>query len=106
VVERKDTNDVIGYCGVVFPDTAPLDEPMLAYELLRAAHGCGYATEATRAVVAWADEAGYSRLRATVWDWNVASRRVLAKLGFEEKGPVEPTSVHGHTLVTVRELLG
>src|SRR4051794_33116441 len=37
VVERKDTNDVIGYCGVVFPDTAPPDEPMLAYELLRAA---------------------------------------------------------------------
>jgi len=79
------------------------DEPELAYELLRAAHGCGYATEAGRAVVTWAGEAGYRRLRAEVWDWNVASRRVLEKLGFRETGRVEPGSVDGHSLLTVRE---
>src|ERR1700690_909549 len=33
-----------------------------SYELLRAAHGCGYATGAGRAVVTWASEAGYRRL--------------------------------------------
>jgi [ribosomal protein S5]-alanine N-acetyltransferase len=71
--------------------------------LLRAAHGCGYATEAGRAVVTWASEAGYRRLWAGVWDWNVASRRVLEKLGFRETDRVEPGSVYGHSLLTVRE---
>jgi RimJ/RimL family protein N-acetyltransferase len=42
-------------------------------------------------------------LWAGVWDWNVASRRVLEKLGFREVGRVEPDSVHGHSLLTVRD---
>jgi RimJ/RimL family protein N-acetyltransferase len=102
-VERKGTADVIGYCGLTVHGNGSPDEPELAYELLRAAHGRGYATEAARAVVAWASEASYPRLWAGVWDWNVASRRVLAKLGFRETGRVEPSSVHGHTLLTVRD---
>ena len=102
-VEWKGTADVIGYCGLTVHGNGSPDEPELAYELLRAAHGCGYATEAGRAVVTWASEAGYRRLRAEVWDWNVASRRVLEKLGFREAGRVEPGSVDGHSLLTVRE---
>jgi len=102
-VERKGTADVIGYCGLIIHGNGSPEEPELAYELLRAAHGCGYATEAGRAVVTWASEAGYRRLRAGVWDWNTASRRVLEKLGFREAGRVEPTSVYGHSLLTVRE---
>jgi len=102
-VERKGTADVIGYCGLTVHGNGSPDEPELAYELLRAAHGCGYATEAGRAVATWASEAGYRRLRAEVWDWNVASRRVLEKLGFREAGRVEPGSVDGHSLLTVRE---
>ena len=105
-VERTDTAEVIGYCGLIAHGDVPADEAGLAYELLRATHGCGYATEAGQAVVTWAAEAGYRRLWATVWDWNVASRRVLDKLGFRETGRVEPDSVHGHTLLTVRELDG
>jgi RimJ/RimL family protein N-acetyltransferase len=100
-VERKDTTDVIGYCGLMTAGNASPDEPELAYELLRSAHGCGYATEAGRAVVTWAAEAGYQRLRATVWDWNVASRRVLAKLGFREVSQVDPVSAYGHSLLTI-----
>lgn len=102
-LERKGTADVIGYCGLIVDGNGSPDEPELAYELLRAAHGSGYATEAGRAVVTWADEAGYRRLWAGVWDWNVASRRVLEKLGFRETGQVEPGSVYGHSLLTVRE---
>jgi [ribosomal protein S5]-alanine N-acetyltransferase len=102
-VERKGTADVIGYCGLIIHGNGSPDEPELAYELLRAAHGCGYATEAGRAVVTWASEAGYRRLRAAVWDWNAASRRVLDKLGFREAGRAGPSSVHGHSLLTVRE---
>ena len=92
-VERKGTADVIGYCGLIFDGTGSPDEPELAYELLRAAHGCGYATEAGRAVVTWVSEAGYGRLWAGVRDWNVASRRVLEKLGFRETGRVERDAV-------------
>lgn len=103
-VERKATADVIGYCGLVFDGTGAPDEPELAYELLRAAHGCGYATEAASAVVTWASEAGYPRLWAAVRDWNVASRRVLEKLGFRETGEVERDAVHGDSLLAVREL--
>ncbi len=102
-VERKGTADVIGYCGLTIHGNGSPEEPELAYELLRAAHGCGYATEAGRAVVTWASQAGYRRLWAGVWDWNVASRRVLEKLGFRETGRVEPHSVYGHSLLTVRE---
>jgi ribosomal-protein-alanine N-acetyltransferase len=103
-VERKGTGDVIGYCGINAPnDTAP-NEPELAFELLRAVHGHGYATEAAAAVVDWARVAGYPRLRAGVWDWNLASRRVLAKLGFREAGSVGPGSTHGQSLMTIRDL--
>lgn len=103
-VERKGAADVIGYCGLILHGSGSPDEPELAFELLRAAHGCGYATEAGQAVVAWASQAGYGRLWATVWDWNVASRRVLEKLGFRETGQVEHDAVHGDSLLAVREL--
>lgn len=102
-VERKRTADVIGYCGLVFHGNGSPDEPELAYELLRAAHGCGYATEAGRAVVTWVSEAGYPRLWARVRVWNAASRRVLEKLGFREPDRVEPDAVYGDNLLTVRE---
>jgi len=100
---RKDTGDVIGYCGFVFHGNGAADEPEIAFELVQAVHGRGYATEAARAVVAWADAAGYRRLWATVRDWNAASRRVLARLGFDETGEIEPDEVHGDSLLTVRE---
>jgi [ribosomal protein S5]-alanine N-acetyltransferase len=102
-VERKGTADVIGYRGLVFHGNGSPDEPEFAFELLSAARRCGYATEAGRAVVAWVNEAGYERLWATVRDWNVASRRVLEKLGFRETGRVERDAVHGDSLLTVRE---
>ncbi|KMM47207.1 GNAT family acetyltransferase [Cellulomonas sp. A375-1] len=102
-VHRRDTAEVIGYCGLTGSGSASPDERELAFELLRSAHGRGYATEAGGAVVAWAREAGYPRLWATVWDWNVASRRVLEKLGFHETGAVVAESVHGHSPATVRQ---
>lgn len=103
-VQRKDAGDVIGYCGLIVHGNGSPDEPELAYELLRAAHGCGYATEAGGAVVTWASEMGYRRLWAGVRDWNVASRRVLEKLGFRETGRVQSDAIHGDSLLTVREL--
>ncbi|WP_240617148.1 GNAT family N-acetyltransferase [Nocardioides speluncae] len=101
-IERKGAGDVIGYCGLVFHGNGAPGEPELAFELLRRAQGFGYATEAAEAVVGWAGESGYNRLWATVRTWNLASRRVLEKLGFRETGQVEIDYAHGDNLLTVR----
>jgi RimJ/RimL family protein N-acetyltransferase len=103
-VERKATGDVIGYCGLVDNGRGPDGEPELAFELLRRVWCQGYATEASLAVLDWARSAGYERLWATVWDWNTASRRVLAKLGFTETGRTEVDAVRGTTLFTTIRL--
>ena len=103
-VERKDARDVIGYCGLVDSGRGSDGEPELAFELLRRVWGQGYATEASSAVVDWARSSGYERLWATVWDWNTASRRVLAKVGFTETERTEVDAVHGTTLFTMRRL--
>ncbi|MFJ6610234.1 GNAT family N-acetyltransferase [Streptomyces sp. NPDC091289] len=103
-VERKATRDVVGYCGIVDSGRGPAGEPELAFELLRRVWCQGYATEAASAVLEGARASGYERLWATVWDWNSASRRVLAKIGFTETDRQEVDAVHGITLFTVKQL--
>lgn len=104
VVQRTAEGDVIGYCGLIESERVATGEPELAFELLRRAWGQGYATEASGAVVDWARSRGYERLWATVRDWNTASRRVLAKVGFIETGRTEEDPVYGTTLFTTRLL--
>jgi RimJ/RimL family protein N-acetyltransferase len=82
-VQRRAEGDFIGYCGLIV-GRATLDEPEIAYELFRRAHGNGYATEAATAVLEAATATGRKRLWATVGAGNAPSLRVLGKLGFEE----------------------
>ncbi|MEU2467081.1 GNAT family N-acetyltransferase [Streptomyces sp. NPDC012486] len=103
-IERKASRDVIGYCGLVDSERGAAGEPELAFELLRRVQRQGYATEASLAVLEWARSSGYERLWATVWDWNTASRRVLAKVGFTETERKEVDAVHGTNLFTTRRL--
>ncbi|WP_405021256.1 GNAT family N-acetyltransferase [Kitasatospora sp. NBC_00070] len=103
-VERKTSRDVIGYCGLVDSGRGSAGEPELAFELLYRVWRQGYATEAALAVLEWARALGHDRLWATVWDWNTASRRVLAKVGFTETERKEVDAVHGTTLFTTRRL--
>ena len=103
-VERKTARDVIGYCGLIDSGRGSEQEPELAFELLRRVWRQGYATEASLAVLDWARSSGYERLRATVWEWNTASRRVLAKVGFSETERKEVDAVHGTTLYATRQL--
>ncbi|MHA6669629.1 GNAT family N-acetyltransferase [Homoserinimonas sp. A447] len=77
----KGTEEFLGYCGLVI-GRASLEEPEIAYELLRSAHGHGYATEAAAAVVDAAAATGRARLWSTVRTWNAPSFRVLEKIGF------------------------
>lgn len=80
---RRAEGDVIGYCALVV-GRCSLDEPEIAYELLRRFHGHGYATEAARALVEAAAATGRLRLWSTVRPWNTASLRVLDKIGFRK----------------------
>ena len=66
------------------------------------AHGHG--DRGLFAVVGWARSSGCARLWATVWDWNTASRRVLAKVGFTETERKEVDAVYGTTLITTKRL--
>ena len=77
----KQTGQVIGFCGPKFlPDTGDVD---LGYRFLPNFWGMGLATEAGLAAVDYArHQLGLGRLVAWVHPDNVASARVLAKLGF------------------------
>lgn len=100
-VELRADAAVIGYCGLMDSGRGA-HEPELAFEFLRRFWQRGYATEASSAVLDWARSSGYERLWATVWDWNTASRRVLAKLGFTETDREETS--YGTNVVTTRLL--
>lgn len=81
-IRRRAEGDFIGYCGLTV-GRATLDEPEIAYEFFKRAHGNGYATEAAFAVLDAARATGRNRLWSTVRTWNTASLRVLDKIGFE-----------------------
>jgi [ribosomal protein S5]-alanine N-acetyltransferase len=101
-IQLKTEPDVIGYCGLVEGGPEVDGEPELAFELLRRFWGRGFATEASLAVLEWAKSSGHERLWATVWDWNSASRRVLAKVGFTETDRKEVHDAHGTNLFTTK----
>lgn len=102
--EQKSSGEVIGYCGLIPNGYGQAEEPELAFEFLRKVWCQGFATEASWAVLERAQASGYRCLWATVRDWNTASRRVLAKLGFVETGQVVRDEVHGDSLFTKRTL--
>lgn len=100
-IRRRSDGESLGYSGLLI-GRATIDEPELAYELLRRHHGQGYATEAARAVVDAAAETGRTRLWATVRTWNAPSFRVLEKLGFHRDHVA--TDDRGELVYLVRDL--
>jgi RimJ/RimL family protein N-acetyltransferase len=93
--------DLAGFCGFLeFPSLHP--EPQLVYALLERFTGCGYATEMAQAAIAEARRhAGFARVIAGVDEPNVASIRVLEKLGFRPFD-VQPGSF-GRTILMGQE---
>lgn len=77
----KETGAVVGLCGPKFlPDTQVVD---LGFRFLPSFWGIGLATESCLAVIAYArHQLSLERLVAWVHPDNVASTRVLTKLGF------------------------
>ncbi len=79
-VERRDTGALIGQCGLFHLDNTP--EVEVAYLLAQEAWGHGFATEAAAASLRYGFEAAdLPRIVAVVRPQNIASQRVLAKLG-------------------------
>ena len=99
-IGRRAEGDLIGYCGLLV-GRGSVGEPEIAYELLRRAHGHGYATEAARAVMDAAFATGRRRLWATVRPWNAPSFRVLDKIGFRRDHSV--TDERGELVYLVRD---
>jgi RimJ/RimL family protein N-acetyltransferase len=78
----------VGICGVIFGREG-LDCPDLGYALLTRWHGYGYATEAAGALLEHArTRMGLERLAAVTNPDNLASQRVLLKIGFAAAGSV------------------
>ena len=101
VLRPRDGSPPVGYAGLVV-GRCTVEEPELAYELLPAAHGRGYATEAARVVLDAVLATGRTRIWASVREENAASLRVLAKLGGFTVGRVTADE-HGRVLWHVRE---
>ena len=86
VVELRETGEVIGQGGIV-PVANQGPEIELGYRLGRKHWGKGYATEIARASAKHALETlGIDRLIAVSYPENAGSRRVLLKVGFEDRG--------------------
>jgi [ribosomal protein S5]-alanine N-acetyltransferase len=89
LVSEPGASTPIGFCGFL-EIPAVHREPQLVYALTQPFTGRGYATEMAQACIADARrQPGFDEIIAGVDDVNVASRRVLDKLGFEAIGTFE-----------------
>ncbi|MEE2787080.1 MAG: GNAT family protein [Myxococcota bacterium] len=85
-VIEKASQRYIGGCGLrpIGQNYEVLD---LGYAFAEAYHGHGYATEATTALINYGfGELGARRISGEVFEGNMASVRVLEKLGFQREG--------------------
>jgi RimJ/RimL family protein N-acetyltransferase len=83
LARERASGELVGFCGFLeMPDLHP--EPQLVYALFEAFSGRGFATEMAGAAITWARRrAGFAEIVASVDEMNVASVRLLEKLGFE-----------------------
>ena len=100
LVETKVAQVPIGICGLVRRDF--LDEVDLGFALMPQYRGKGYAYEAAQATIDYArSEIGLERLLAIVLPDNVASIRLLERLGYQFDQPYDYPNgdlVHLYTL--------
>lgn len=93
-VVEKASHQLIGFAGLKYLEER--GEVDLGYRLLPTHWGRGFATESSRAILQDGfTRLGLSRIIATVFPVNVASVRVLEKLGFAFEQPFE---YEGHVL--------
>ncbi|GAA6614965.1 GNAT family N-acetyltransferase [Scytonema sp. NUACC26] len=83
-IARKEDNIIIGSCGYSIKNRFLLE---IGYELARDYWGKGIMTEALQAIIKWGfQELDINRIEAMVLIENIASIRLLEKMGFLEEG--------------------
>lgn len=93
-VVRKSDQQMLGRCGLIYLDNTP--EVELGYTFFKEFWGKGYATEAGLASLKYGFEiANLDRIVAITHPQNIASRRVMEKLGmkYEKKAFYYNTNV-------------
>lgn len=82
-LELKETGEIIGECGLIFPEIDGEFFPEISYHLAQEFWHQGYATEAALAVRDWTWlETNYTELIITTRDTNIASMNVAIRCGF------------------------
>lgn len=90
LVELKDTGEPIGICGLLKREW--LDDVDVGFAFLPRFWSLGYAFESASAVLAYArNRCGLKRIVAIASEDNVASIKLLAKLGFTFDRTVRPS---------------
>ncbi|MBB6425996.1 GNAT family N-acetyltransferase [Sphingopyxis sp. JAI128] len=84
-LERREDARLIGWCGVIRGDMAPVaDKAEIGWRLARDCWGAGFASEAARGAVAWSfANLPDDEIRAITWRGNVRSRAVMERLGMQ-----------------------
>jgi [ribosomal protein S5]-alanine N-acetyltransferase len=91
LVELRDSGTPIGFCGLLKRDH--LEHPDVGYAFVPEFWSLGYAVESAAAVVKHAREVlGLGRLLAVTSPDNVASGRVLERIGFQYQGMTDWTN--------------
>jgi ribosomal-protein-alanine N-acetyltransferase len=87
-VVRKADHQFIGHCGLVYLQNSP--EVEIAYAIGKAFWGQGYVTEAARAALRYGFEtAGLEQIIALAVPENIASQRVMQKIGMHYQGTTD-----------------
>lgn len=95
----KDTQNIIGWCGLDHRDTAK-PNPVLFYLLKESCWGKGLATEAAKALLDYAfDKLCLTRIDSGCAFENIASKRVMEKIGMHYLGLDE---AGGHSFMLTR----
>lgn len=95
VIERTGDHVFVGWC-TLNSWNRDFRSASLGYCLTEAAWGRGYATEAARALLGWGfDALDLNRVQAEADTRNVASARVLEKLGFVREGTLREDCIVG-----------
>jgi RimJ/RimL family protein N-acetyltransferase len=84
-LERRSDARLIGWCGVIRGDMAPVaDKVEIGWRLARGCWGAGLASEAARGAAAWVfANLRDDEIRAITWQDNVRSRAVMERLGMQ-----------------------
>jgi len=92
VVCERQTGEPLGWCGLKwYEEEGGVD---LGYRFLRSAWGKGYATEASKACLRWAaTQKGLDYIFAHAFEANIASCRVLEKVGFQRSGKADEQGI-------------